>query len=253
MNAVPPMLPNQPNRPKPNLPRPDAPDAGTSPWRTRPDPEPPPAAGEPDAAERKKKKKKKEKKLGTERGIETMFRTAYMTHVNLSGLADSKSNIMISINGLIMSIVIGGVSSKIETNPWLLAPTLFLLVGCLASMYYAIQAARPRVSSRVVNLDDVRQNRANVLFFGHFVNMTEADFVEGMADLMQNTDNLYRNMIRDIYGLGQVLALKFRLLRVSYLVFLIGLFAGIVLFIVVFVGIVWFAPPPPVTPVPVAP
>src|SRR5690606_18581325 len=40
---------------------------------------------------REEEKKKKEKRmLGTERGIETMFRTSYMTHINLSGLADSK-------------------------------------------------------------------------------------------------------------------------------------------------------------------
>lgn len=187
--------------------------------------------------------------LGTERGIETMFRTSYMTHINLSGLADSKANIMISINGLIMSILIGGVSPGIDTNPWLLLPTSVLLLGCLVSMVFAIQAARPRVRSRFVSLDDVRQNRANILFFGNFVSMSEADYVQGMAELMRNTDNLYHNMIRDLYGLGQVLNLKFRMLRIAYLSFMVALLSGVLLFIVVYVGIAWLAPPSAAVPV----
>lgn len=211
------------------------------------------AADDQDRKKKKKKKKKKEGRLGSDRGIETMFRTSYMTHVNLSALADSKSNIMISINGLIMSIIIGGVSPKIDTNPWLLIPTSVMLVGCLVSMVYSVQAARPRVSSQLFNLDDVRRSKANILFFGHFVNMTETDYIEGMKDLMKNTDNLYFNMIRDLYGLGQVLALKFRLLRVAYIAFTIGLVSGVVSFIIVYVGIVLFSPPIPPTVPPPAP
>jgi hypothetical protein len=189
---------------------------------------------------RKKKKKKKKKKdgLGTTRGIETMFRTSYRVHMDLSSLADSKANIMISINGIIISIIIAAISPKIDTNPWLLAPTSFMLLGSMASIIYAIRAARPRVSSQVVNLDDVLKNRANILFFGHFTSLSEEDYVAGMTNLLSDTTALYHNMIRDIYGLGKVLTRKFELLRVSYNLFMAGLIIGILLFIMVYVWIV---------------
>ena len=61
------------------------------------------------------KKKKKKEGLGTSRGIETMFRTSYRTHVDLSSLADNKANIMIGINGIIMSILIASISPKKAT------------------------------------------------------------------------------------------------------------------------------------------
>jgi len=105
---------------------------------------------------KKKKKKKKEKEgLGSTRGIETMFRTSYRTHIDMSSLADSKANIMISINGLIMSILIASISPKIDTNAWLLLPTSVLLLGCLLSMVFAVLAARPRVTARPVTLEYV--------------------------------------------------------------------------------------------------
>ena len=201
-------------------------------------------AGENLAPVKKKKKKKKNKKdkkptgLGTSRGIETMFRSSYRTNMDLSGLADAKANIMISINGIIISIILASISPKIDANPWLLIPTAVLLLTCLASMALAVLAARPRVSSNIIDLEDVRRNRKNILFFGNFVSMPEDDFVIGMKELLQNTDNLYVNMIRDIYGLGSVLMKKFSLLRRSYNVFMFGLIVGVLLFIGVYAWVV---------------
>lgn len=190
-----------------------------------------------DKSKKKKKGKKDKEGLGTSRGIETMFRTSYLTHVNLSAMADNKANIMISINGIIMSIIIASISPKIDTNPWLLAPTSILLITCLISIIYAVLAARPRLQlpEALSNLQPKR--KASILFFGQFTALKEEDFVDDMTGLLNNLDELYESMMRDIYSLGQVLARKFRLLRVSYTVFMIGLAAGVVLYIVVFVAV----------------
>ncbi len=187
-----------------------------------------------DDARKKKKGKKKNTGLGSSRGIETMFRTSYRVHQDLVGLADTKANIMISVNGLIISIILAAVSPRIGGLPWLVLPTSILLVGCVTALVYAVLAARPRVSNVPLTLDDIARNDANILFFGNFVNLSEAEFVEGMTDLMQSQDHLYVNMVRDLYGLGQVLKTKFRLLRISYTVFMFALVIGVGLFVVVF-------------------
>ena len=193
-----------------------------------------------DEHHKKKKGKKKDKgkeggKLGSQRGIETMFRTSYRTHLDLSQMADNKANIMISINGIIISVVIASVSPKIDSNPWLLVPTAVLLVGCAVSLIYAVLSARPRVTSKLVTLEDVRSNRANILFFGNFVNMKESDYLEGMMALFDDTDRLYTNMMRDIYSLGTVLKRKYKLLRTAYNMFMVALVVSVVLFIAVFI------------------
>ena len=182
---------------------------------------------------------KKKGKLGTSRGVETLFRTSYRVHMDLSSLADAKANIMISINGIIISIIIASISPKIDSNTFLLIPTSVLLLSCLISIVYAVLAARPRVSSNVVTLEDFRSQHSNILFFGNYVSMPEEDFVEGMTDLMQDQTMLYQSMIKDIYGLGKVLSKKFILLRKSYMAFMIGLILGILLFIASYIYIVF--------------
>ena len=180
-------------------------------------------------------KKKSKGELGTSRGVETLFRTQYRVNMDLTSLADTKSNIMISINGIIISVILASISPKIDANPWLLGPTVILLVGCLSSMIYAVIAARPRVSSEAITLDQVRESRANILFFGNFGRLTEDEYIEGMTELMKNTDLVYLNMMRDTYGLGAVLIKKYRLLRISYTIFMFAVVIGVLSFLWVLV------------------
>ncbi len=168
------------------------------------------------------------------RGVETMFRSTYRNHVSLSSMADSKANIMISVNAILMSIIISFVSSRLQTNPWLMVPSATLLITALVAIVYAILSARPKVTNKVFTLEDVRQNRSNILFFGNFVNMDPADFSVGMKELMLDWDRLYDNMISDIYSLGQVLSKKYRLLWISYTVFMTGLALSVILFMILF-------------------
>jgi len=186
------------------------------------------------AGKKGKKGGRKKEKTGSTRGVETMFRTSYRTHLDLSTLADNKANIMISINGIIISILLASIYPRIVDNRFLLLPTAVLLVFCLLSLVYAVLAARPRVTRREATLEDVRQGKANILFFGTFTTMREEEFLEGMEELIQDPGQTYRNMIRDIYGLGSVLETKYRLLRTSYTVFMLGLILGVVLFLAAF-------------------
>jgi hypothetical protein len=104
-------------------------------------------------------------------------------------------------------------------------------------MVYAVLSARPRVSKEKVTLEDVRANRANILFFGNFYTLPRADYVEGMEELMQDSERLYDNMARDLHGLGVVLAKKYKLLRIAYNIFMVGLVLSVLSFILVFIQI----------------
>ena len=185
----------------------------------------------------------KHKQPGTSRGIETLFRSAYRVQMDLTGLADNKANMMISINGIIISIIIAAVAPKLDANPWLLIPTTIFLVGNLVSIVYAIMAARPRVSTVPITLEDLENSDGNILFFGDFANLTQDEFTTGMLDLIESKTVVYETMIRNIYGLGSVLKKKFALLKVAYTAFMIALVLGVGSFIGVFIWILYIAPP----------
>jgi len=178
--------------------------------------------------------KKKAKGPGTSRGVETMFRAAYRVQMDLTALADNKANMMISINGIIISIIIAAVAPKLDANPWLILPSTLFLVGTLVSIIFSILAARPRISTSPITLEDLKHSKGNILFFGNFANLSPVEFKEGMIDLMQERQVLYETMIDNIYGIGVVLKKKFALLKIAYTSFMIALLLGVLSFIGVF-------------------
>lgn len=196
-----------------------------------------------------KKKEKKEKKLKQNlassefdiktidlgRGVETMYRNIYRTHLNLSSIADNKANIMLSINAIIVSIVISSLVPKFGTDSRLIIPTLILLVICLVALVFAILATRPQVTEGKFSRKDIENKTANLLFFGNFYNMKLEDFHWGMMEMIKDSDFLYSSMTRDLFYLGVVLARKYRFLSYCYNIFMIGLIVSVTVFAISFI------------------
>lgn len=166
------------------------------------------------------------------RGIETMFRVTSKNHLTLSGMADNKANIMISINSIILSILMTVLTRKFDDFPNLIVPSLILTITSLLTIVFAVLATRPNVSSGKFTSDDILNKRTNLLFFGNFHSMDLGDYEWGMKELMKDKEYLYSSLIRDIYFLGIVLGKKYKLLRISYTVFMYGFVIAIVSFLV---------------------
>jgi len=169
--------------------------------------------------------------LKPDRGRETLFRTTSKNHLELSSMADNKANIMISINSIILSLVVSILIRKFEENPYLIIPTLILTFVCLTTIVFSILATRPNVSRGTFTRDDIQSKKTNLLFFGNFHGMPIDDYEWGMKRLLQDGDYLYSSMIRDIYYLGVVLGKKYRLLRISYTIFMFGIVIAVLSFI----------------------
>ncbi|WEK17507.1 MAG: DUF5706 domain-containing protein [Candidatus Pedobacter colombiensis] len=175
------------------------------------------------------KKKKSDK---PERGVETMFRVSSANHQRLSDMADNKAHIMISTNSIILSVILSLLLRKLEDNPHLIIPTMLLLIVCVVTMVFSILATRPSIPEGVFTPADIEEKRVNLLFFGNFYRMSLADYQNGMLKMMDDRDFLYGSLIRDVYAQGVVLGRKYRLLRIAYNVFMFGIVAAVLAFII---------------------
>lgn len=182
--------------------------------------------------EKLKIESKKEASTKSERGIETMFRNTLRTHVEFSGMADNKANIMISINTLIIGAIVTVLVRKLDANPQLIIPTFMLLLVSLTCIVYAVLVTRPVITSGKFTKEDIHQKKANLLFFGNFYKMSLSDFDWGMNEMMNDKDYLYGSMIKDFYFLGQNLGVKYKRLRICYSIFMYGLIASVLAYII---------------------
>jgi predicted metal-dependent HD superfamily phosphohydrolase len=183
-----------------------------------------------------KKTEQEAKQFRIGRGVETMYRTTYNTHNNLSALADHKANLMLSINTIMVSITLSMLVPRLQESPHLIVPTVVLLIICLTSIVFATISTRPKVTTGEVTLEDIRNKKTNLLFFGNFFNMKLEDFQWGMMEMIKDPDFQYTSMTRDLYYLGKVLAQKYKYLTICYNVFMYGLILSVLLFAFAFLS-----------------
>jgi hypothetical protein len=185
-------------------------------------------------ANKEKKREKQREKADRRHGVETMFRIAYQNHLALSQLADQKFGMLININGLIISVLLGLLTPKFGDWSSMLAPGVTLALGSLVSLAFAVIGSRPRFERTPITVDDVRNNQGNVLFFGHFSSMELGDFQAAIRVLGKHPKLLKDALARQLHAMGDPLAKKYRYLRFAYSAFL----AGVLLSAVVFAAVV---------------
>ena len=165
-----------------------------------------------------------------------MFRVTLRNHIKLSDIADTKANILLSVNAIIISLALSNIIPKLDnpSNQHLMIPTLVLVVFSVASIILSIMSTKPNVTSGKFSKEDVKKRKVNILFFGNFHKMKFEDYHWGINEIIDDKDYVYEALTKDLYYLGVVLERKYRLLRITYIVFLIGIIASVISFIIAF-------------------
>lgn len=218
----------------------------------------------------KKKKKKKPKNqrttpesnadtikpMGTSRGVETMFRNAVRSEMELLALAATKANIMISLNGFIVSALMISGAFIFSSSPEFLIPASTFMITAAASIIFALLSASPE---RIGKMQAIREwlkdlftgkaklsdwktrvigsgtrffgNEPNILIYEDRVKLPQDEYWEKMREMMDNRETVYHKMSEHLYWLGLLANKQFKYINLSYAVFRWGLLASLAAFI----------------------
>ena len=185
-----------------------------------------------DKEEGSENKKSKEKEPKSDRSVDTLFRVTLSNHTRLSDIADSKANILLSVNAIIISVCLSVLVPKLDTpkNSHLIIPSFILLLSAVLTIIFAILSTKPNVTKAKFSLQDVADRKVNLLFFGNFNRMIFDDYQNAMNVLIKDRDYIYDSMVKDLYFLGKVLDRKYRLLSITYKIFMAGIVISVLSF-----------------------
>jgi predicted metal-dependent HD superfamily phosphohydrolase len=178
---------------------------------------------------------KKDKKR-PDKGIETMFRITSSNNQRLSDMADNKAQLLITVNSIILSLIVSLVLRRLEDNAFLIVPTFILLMVSLSTIIFSILATRPSIPDGLFTDNDLERKKVNLLFFGNFYKMALNDYSKGMIKVMNDNEFLYGTLITDVYSQGVVLGRKYKLIRIAYNIFMFGLIAAVLAYIISYIA-----------------
>lgn len=172
-----------------------------------------------------------------ERAIQSMYRVTMQNHLKLSDIADTKANILLSVNAIIISLILSNLISKLDasSNKHLIIPSLILTIFSVVSIVFAILSTRPNITSGEFTKEEVTSRKVNLLFFGNFHKMPFEQFKWAIGETIQDKTHIYEAMTKDLYYLGVVLHQKYKLLRITYNIFMTGIIVSVFAFIFAFI------------------
>jgi hypothetical protein len=159
--------------------------------------------------------------------LDHMLRATRWHHVQLSGMADMKANILLTMSAVVITLAAPHVFK--EDSQW---PFMVLIGFCLVTVGLAAYAVMPKFSFPATpnSRPDVHSPQFNLLFFGDFIRLSYPEYEAAMEEMMNDPDQVYRAQLREIYLLGTFLARKkYRFLRLAYLSFILGFVACFIL------------------------
>lgn len=152
-----------------------------------------------------------------------LMRTAQLNGVTQARMADQKASILLGATFLVFSLSI----TRALTGEMPIALSV-LAAFSFASSLGAVMAVLPNVGR-----PKGKESNANLLFFGHYAWMDEAEWTEDLLTELEADETVFRTMAHDIYQNGQVLqAKKFRYLSIAYRLFIAGLVVTLAVFAV---------------------
>lgn len=149
-----------------------------------------------------------------------LIRTTQQIQVQLSAMADHKASILMGATFVVFTITLN------QTSKGLVAPEMLVLAGfALLSAAFAVMAVLPAVKPKP-------GAPLNLLFFGSFTQLEQEEYIEQLIAKLDDEQDVYRTMARDIYQNGSVLKRKkYRYLALAYRTFLVGMVATVLTFV----------------------
>ena len=140
------------------------------------------------------------------RGVQTLFRTLSRNHYNLLKMVDNKASIILTINSIIISLLMGAMFVAPEIDKEILqfgAQTLMKF--CFGSMTLALVSMLPY---RYIGSNYKKSSYKGILYAENFTDFSLEDYKKEMNRVIDNGENLYNEMMNDLYFLGKSISRK---------------------------------------------
>jgi predicted metal-dependent HD superfamily phosphohydrolase len=184
-----------------------------------------------EAAEERAEQAKASKSVG--KTVESIFYYLTKLQVGLVSLADRRTSTMIHVNAIMISIVVGLLLRRIDSDRYLLVPTLCLLTVNLVVIFFSIYSMRGTRSTLAA--EEARTHEANLLAFTNDTAVSLQEYSGRMNHLALDVPGLQKTMIEQMYFVRKMLLARQRSMRLTYDIFIVGLALSLVVFAVALV------------------
>lgn len=161
------------------------------------------------------------------RSVETLFRNALRSSLELTALADSKASILISVNGFILTVIVTASGFQMS-HPLMVYPFIAIIITAMASISFATKAIQPRYKEHLIQKKYLREYQS-ILYFQDIASLSPEAYLEKAKTVILSTEETQTDILQHLHILSSEIKIKYRWLRQAYTIFALGLIVSMIL------------------------
>ena len=181
-------------------------------------------------------KTKKEKNFS--KGVLNIIRTTLRNNIELTGIADNKANVLLSLNAVMLTFMVPLFIPNLDIidKYHLVYPIVLLILTCLVTIYISALVLRPGKFNQGQSTLE-KGKYVSPFFFGNFYTMNQSEFTDYVQDALSHGNLVNRHVIEDLHYIGSRLGVKMSMIRKAFAIFLIGFTTSILLALILIISI----------------
>jgi len=164
----------------------------------------------------------------SDRYMATWFQVTITNLYSRRQIIDTKAGLMITVNSIILSVLIGSLYPRLQEDPQLLWGLGPIVIADVLSIIFAVLATRPVIAKGKFAREEVLNKNACLNTFDDFYRMSEVYYQWAVNEMLKDTQAIQNSYIKENYRVGIDLAKRYKRMRISYHIFLAGLIMSVV-------------------------
>lgn len=175
-------------------------------------------------AEELKKEKSSDKKIRTD----ALLRETSTNYIRLIGDADRKARIMLLVNSVFLTISVTVLAKSIHDIPYVWISATLLMISNVVTLLFSIQSVKPEFRHY-----PGKESENNIFHYKKCRELSLEKYGEELRDIMNDNTKKLDAIIKEIYHYGNLLTLKYKLLKTAYRVFSWGIVLSVFSYLII--------------------
>ena len=164
----------------------------------------------------------KKEKIHNEIETDSLLRDTSSHYIRLIGDADRKARIMIVVNSILLTISVTLLTKTIHQGPPLWISLTLLIFSNLLALFFTIASVKPEIHVSIG-----KDTEDNILHYKKCSMYSLRDYTAQILYTMEDNDKKTDAVIKELYYFGNLLSMKYKLLKIAYRCFYWGIVLSI--------------------------
>ncbi len=171
---------------------------------------------------------KTDKKSHIKIETDSLLRDTSSHNIRLIGDADRKARIMIVVNSILLTISVTLLTRIIQQEPPVWISLTLLVISNLLALFFTIVSVKPEIRDSIG-----KDTENNILHYKKCSEYSLAEYTAQMLNTLEDNDKKINAMIKELHYFGNLLTMKYKLLKIAYRCFYWGFVLSIVSYFII--------------------